>query len=83
MIFGEKDPVMDDVGKRRERMRFAWLPRFLSDGRIAWLERCVETWEVQRVLPLRPLPPTLIDSYWYPEWRRVRVFTLREQTRHQ
>lgn len=73
MILGEKDPTRDDLGKQRTRERFAWFPRYLTDGRIIWLARYVETWEVIRLLPLRPIPPSMIDTCWYPDWRCVSV----------
>lgn len=73
MILGEKDPTWADMGKRRTRGRFAWFPRYLSDGRMVWLERYVETWEVIRLLPLRPILPGMIEQCWYPGWRCVSV----------
>lgn len=35
-------------GEKKERIRYAWLPLILSDGRYVWLENAIEYLEVIR-----------------------------------
>lgn len=69
MIVGEKAPTRSDLDRERAAVRFAWLPRRLSDGRWAWLERVVV---VERVDWARRLVHGFPAGI-YPAWRRTRV----------